>query len=198
MGLQPTNTVGRASRSLWCSRLNPGTLGAPVTSLRDALLALTKLKQVGQQYGDLRFFTGNFWSVTGPTVFLDIARQYELDLCMLKESEEDEGCHPPADFAFFATHIYTPLEWGWRVGPSFLWTITDVSEIIFDDVDIVGACEATVLFLARRASLETSLRALAMDASLRDTGLSAVAKSAAAMVGSSCHSGDFLWISPTF
>ena len=23
MGLQPTNTVGRASRSLWCSQLNP-------------------------------------------------------------------------------------------------------------------------------------------------------------------------------
>lgn len=165
-----------------------------MTSLADSLHALTRLKPIRLEEAGLHFFHGDFWRATGPSTFLELARENGLDLCLLQENEDEDDPDASAEFAYFATHIFTPIEWGWRVGPSYLSTVTKPEDIVFPEVDIVGECESAVLFLASRPKLEDALRTLASDSELRAAGLSAVAEVAVAAVGSSTHSGDFLWI----
>ncbi len=100
---------------------------------------------------------------------------------------------------FFRTHCYNAKDkWGWSAGQGCATIVDSIASLKRKDYHEVKDVESTVVLLADPAKLFARLSVLEHDDNLSTFDLNILEDVALMAFGTSCHSGDFVWLAERF
>ena len=124
----------------------------------------------------------------------ELTRALSADLLLLREDDLPAAARDDAEVCvpyFYATHAHgDPKCWGWQPGAGVVRKMAG-PDLLGDDYHLVWDCEATVLLLGELAAVAARVRELC--SARVNEGFALLSPVVKLALGSSAHSGDFLW-----
>lgn len=164
------------------------------------LTQLVSAPAVRRQPGGLAFAPEGFFAAAlGDGELRELATELRRELLLLQEDENDTASLGLADdqatAVFFATHCYgDPGSWGWQRGAGTLRRVMPES-LASPECHLPWDCEPSLLLLGALDPVSEQIERIEGDPSMCALGLRALRSVVDLCIGTSAHSGDFLWMS---